>query len=116
MMVVKGKDLLDRTTIPTVKHGEGNGLMVWGCMGQNGVGKLVEVVGTMNSQQYCDILDVGVEESFEKLDIPEEEKIFQQDNDPKHTSKLAKKWFKDKGIQVLVQPAQSPDLNPIEYL
>ena len=29
----KGEQLSDRTTTPTVKHGGGNNLIVWGCMG-----------------------------------------------------------------------------------
>ena len=76
--------------------------MVWGCMGWNRVGKLIEVQGSMDAQQYYDILDDRVVESFEKLEVPEEKRIFQQDNDPKHTSKKASQWFEDNNIQVLV--------------
>ena len=56
--------------------------MIWGCMGWNGVGKLVEVQEKMNAEQYCEILEDGLVESFEKLEMEEEKRIFQQDNDP----------------------------------
>ena len=61
-------------------------------------------------------MDNRLEESFDKLEIPEENRIFQQDNNPKHTSKKAKQWFEDNGIQVLAWPARSPDINLIEHL
>ena len=72
--------------------------MVWGCMGWNGVGKLAEVEGKMDAVQYCEILEDGVVEIFKKLEVEEEERIFQPDNDPKHTSKMATKWFEDNNI------------------
>jgi len=40
-------------------------------------------------------------ESAQKLEISEGDLIFQQDNDPKHSSKLAQKWFEDQGITLL---------------
>jgi len=41
---------------------------------------------------------------------------FQQNNDSKHTNKLAKEWFSQKQIVVMLCPAQSLDLNSIENL
>jgi hypothetical protein len=98
----QGESVSDHTTISTVKHGGGNNLMVWGCMGWNGVGKLIEVQEKMNAEQHCKILEDGLVESFAELKVEEGERIFQQDNDPKHTSKLATKWFEDNNIHVLV--------------
>ena len=48
----------------------------------------------MDAVQYCEILEDGVVESFEKLEVAEEERIFQQDNDPKHTSKRQQSGLK----------------------
>ena len=73
--------------------------VVWGGMGW---GKLVEVQGKMNAEQYCEILEDGMEESFKKLNMEEDEHYF---HDPKHTSQHATQWFSDNNIQVLEWPA-----------
>ncbi|CAF1996242.1 unnamed protein product [Rotaria magnacalcarata] len=39
-----------------------------------------------------------------------------EDNDPKHTSKMCKRFKVDNGIQSLAWPSQSPDCNPIENI
>ena len=77
----KGEPLSDRTTTPTVKFGGGN-LMVWECMGWNGVGVLAEVEGRMDAKQYVDILEENLEKSRKKLKVEKKKAIFQQDNDP----------------------------------
>ena len=52
----KGEPISDRTTLPTVKYGGGN-MIVWGCMGWNGIGMLKEVEGRIDAKQYVEILD-----------------------------------------------------------
>ena len=76
MWKARGEGVSDRTTTPTVKHGGGNNIMVWSCMDWNGVGKLVEVEGKMDAQQYYEILNKRMIESFEKLDMQERERYF----------------------------------------
>jgi len=42
-----------------------------------------------------------------------EDWILQEDNDPKHRSKLCTEWKQQSGIVILDWPSQSPDANPI---
>lgn len=41
---------------------------------------------------------------------------FMQDNDPKHTSRLAQEFFMEKGINWWKTAPESPDLNPMENM
>jgi DDE superfamily endonuclease len=87
--------------------------MLWVCFTRNGVGPLHRVVGNMDQHMYKGII--------ENIMLPHAKRkmgrdwIFQQDNDPKHTSGLVKGAMAQKNIRLLEWPSQSPDLNPIEY-
>jgi hypothetical protein len=83
-------------------------------MFRKGVGKLIFIEGNMNSLDYVRILADNLDVYAAKMGPFDY--IFQQDNDPKHTSGLARLFFSERGIRILDQPSQSPDLNPIEHL
>lgn len=85
-----------------------------GAFSRDGVGPLVKINGIMDATKYCEILgDNMLPHLLEKM-APNS--IFQHDNDPKHSSRLVRKYLSDHDVQVLDWPSQSPDLNPIENL
>jgi transposase len=110
-----GEGLSDRLVEGTVKFAGGN-LMFWGPMFWKGVGYGAKIDGRMDADLYVSILEDELQQSLEYYNKKPEGVIFQQDNDPKHKSKKAMNWLKDSGMEVMVWPPQSADLNPIEHL
>ena len=73
-----------------VKHG-GDSIMVWGSICGNSVGKLVKIDSIMNKNVYHNILvHHGIPSG---LNVIGRGFIYQQDNDPKQTSKLCKDYL-----------------------
>ena len=87
---------------------------VWGGISKQGATQLVIFSGIMNATIYGDILSVSllpfIQEAF-----PDGHRLY-QDNDPKHTSKYIQRFFERNGVTWWKNPAESPDLNPIELV
>ncbi|KAG0899630.1 hypothetical protein G6F29_013235 [Rhizopus arrhizus] len=75
--------------------------------------------GTMKALDHVHILSTTLMDSLNYYGYKQKAIYFQQDNDPKHTSKLAHALFKKNGLKeehTFHWPAQSPHLDPIEHL
>jgi transposase len=101
--------------IPTVKFGGGS-IMVWGCMSWHGVGQLYRCRGTMNKDQYINVLQNNMIPSSRSLFGRRGVFVFQHDNAPCHKAKQVIDFLANKRVNVMEWPPQSPDMNPIEHV
>ena len=86
--------------------------MIWTCFSYYGVGPILCIKTIMHVN--VDILQ-NVMPPYAEDEMPFIWD-FQQNNDPKHTNKKAKKCFADNIIDIMEWSPQSPDLNSIENL
>ena len=88
-------------------------IFAWGGFCIKGKTSLYCFSEIMDAAFYVDILHRQLPEIEDLLG---DEWQFQQDNDLKHTSRLAKNFLQDNMPEVIDWPSNSPDLNPIENL
>ena len=90
-------------------------LMVWGCMSACGMGSLHVWKGTINAENYVQVLEQHMLPSRRHL-FQGRPCLFQQDNARPHSAAITTSWLRRRRIRVLKWPACSPDLSPIENI
>jgi transposase len=99
--------------VRTVKHPIK--VNVWGCFSARGFGRVVCFNENLNANLMCDIYKYGLLSTARKQ-FGHDSTLWklQEDNDPKHTSKLATNWRMNNNVQKIDWPSMSPDIAPIE--
>lgn len=97
----------------TVKHPVK--LNVWGAFTFQGFGEIICFTHNLNAEFMCTIYERGLMPTASRyFSVNHKPWVLQEDNDPKHTSRLAKQWKQNHHVDRMDWPSMSPDLNPIE--
>ena len=88
---------------------------VWAGISRKGTTQVCIFEGIMAAPLYCEILQQTLL-PFIQEHFPPTTHRFKQDNDPKHTSRIAQQFYMDSYINWWKTSAESPDMNPIENL
>lgn len=108
-----GEEFKPECVVNTVKHP--TSVMVWSQFCWKGTGRLYIVEGTMNQNQYRNVLDTRFLPQVKEW-YPSGRATLLHDSAPCHKAKSIDKYLKDKHIDVMNWPGNSPDMNPIENL
>lgn len=99
---------------PSFKSGRSS-VMIWGAFTGFDKSPLVTIPSDKrSSSDFVTIVYEGVLSGFYFLHDHHEQLILMEDGAPVHRSSLPQQWRLAHGIEKLVWPANSPDLNPIE--
>ena len=108
-----GERLRDDCVQPRVAGGGGS-VHVWGAFCAGGKSQLVILDRNVTGEVYRQVLDQNL--------LPWARGLFannfryQDDNAPAHRARVVTNFLEEQDVNVLRQPALSPDLNPIEHL
>ena len=87
---------------------------VWAGISYEGNTSICIFQGIIDANLYIQILEQTLVPFLEQV-YPNGYR-FMQDNDPKHTSRTAQQFFREKNINWWRTPPESPDANPIENM
>lgn len=92
----------------------GGGLMIWAGISTNGKTDLVVIRGGLNAVRY--INDLLRPQVLPYAGAVGADFVLMDDNARPHRARITDRFLEDEGIDRLIWPPKSPDLNPIEHL